>query len=83
MKRMNFISLLCGCLVLVLMVTGCVTIVTKPEPTPARLDIRNLPSGTYICVTTNAKNSPVIQINSINYASKGVIRIDFTTWQGQ
>jgi hypothetical protein len=53
------------------------------NPTPARLDIRNLPSGTYICVSTNAKNISVIRINSINFASKAMIRVDFTTWQGQ
>jgi hypothetical protein len=50
-------------------------------PSPARMDIRNLPSGTYICVVTNIKNISIIRINSINYASKGSIRLDFTTWQ--
>lgn len=50
-------------------------------PTTARMDIRNLPSGTYICMITNSKNISIIRVNSINYGSKGVIRLDFTTWQ--
>jgi hypothetical protein len=51
------------------------------NPSPARMDIRNLPSGTYICLTTNIKNMSVVRINSINYGYKGVIRLDYTTWQ--
>lgn len=50
-------------------------------PSQARVDIRNLPNGTYICVITNIKNVSIIRINSINYGNKGVIRLDFTTWR--
>jgi len=50
-------------------------------PSASRMDIRNLPSGTYICLFTNIKNISIMRINSINYEYKGVIRLDFTTWQ--
>jgi len=50
-------------------------------PTTQRVSINDLPSGTYICVTTNANNISVVRINSINTAYVGKIRIDFQTWK--
>jgi hypothetical protein len=52
----------------------------NPQATVARVDINNLPAGTYICVTTNIKNTSVIRVNSIDYSSPGKIRLDFMTW---
>ena len=46
----------------------------------ARADINALPIGTYICVLTNIKNTSVVRVNSINYASPGSIRLEFQTW---
>ena len=46
----------------------------------ARLDINTLPSGTYICVLTNIKNTSVVRINSIDYSSPGMLRLDYMTW---
>lgn len=53
MKKINFISLLCGYLALVLMVTGCVTIVTKLEPTPTNIPLPTntpMPTSTLLSV---------------------------------
>ena len=49
-------------------------------PTTQRANINDLPSGTYICVTTNVKNISVVRINNINTAYVGKITIDFMTW---
>ena len=50
-------------------------------PTSQRANINDLPSGTYICVTTNEKNTSVVRINNINSAYVGKITIDFMTWR--
>jgi hypothetical protein len=50
-------------------------------PTTQRAYLNDLPSGTYICVTTNVKNTSVVRINHINAAYVGKITIDFMTWQ--
>lgn len=49
-------------------------------PTAQRVDIKTLPVGTYICVTTNIGNISIVRINAINTAYVGSIRIDYTTW---
>jgi hypothetical protein len=46
----------------------------------ARVDINALPAGTYICISTNIKNTAVMRVAGINYASPGSIRLDFMTW---
>jgi hypothetical protein len=46
----------------------------------ARVDINSLARGTYICVLTNIKNISVVRVNSIDYSSPGMIRLDYMTW---
>jgi hypothetical protein len=46
----------------------------------ARVDINNLPAGTYICVSTNIKNTALVRVATIDYSSPGSIRLDFMTW---
>jgi len=45
-----------------------------------RVDINSLPRGTYLCVSTNIKNTSVVRVNSIDYPSAGTLRLDFMTW---
>jgi len=49
-------------------------------PTTQRMNINELPGGTYICVTTNVNNISIVRINKINTAYVGKIYIDFMTW---
>jgi hypothetical protein len=51
------------------------------NPTEQRVDINTVGAGTYICVQTNAGNTSIVRINSIDYSPVGSLRIDFTTWQ--
>jgi hypothetical protein len=46
----------------------------------ARVDINSLPSGTYLCVTTNLKNTAVLRVNAIDYSSPGTMHLAFMTW---
>jgi len=45
-----------------------------------RVDINSLPRGTYLCVSTNIKNTSVVRVNSIDHPSAGTLRLDFMTW---
>ena len=53
---------------------------TNMQATVTRVDINVLPSGTYLCVSTNIKNTSVVRVNSIDYSSPGTLRLDFMTW---
>lgn len=45
-----------------------------------RININDLPLGTYICVSTNSQNVAVIRIDGVVNANPGTIRIAFMTW---
>jgi hypothetical protein len=44
------------------------------------VDINTLPMGTYICVVTNIQNTSIVRVNSIDYSSPGLVRLEFQTW---
>jgi hypothetical protein len=46
----------------------------------ARININDLPSGTYVCVRTNAGRVSGFRVNATVGASPGTLKIGFTTW---
>jgi hypothetical protein len=46
----------------------------------AKINVNNLPSGTYVCVRTNEGRVSGFRVNAAIGASPGTLKIGFTTW---
>ncbi len=46
----------------------------------AKINVNNLPSGTYVCVRTNEGRVSGFRVNATIGASPGTLKIGFTTW---
>jgi hypothetical protein len=46
----------------------------------SKININNLPSGTYVCVRTNEGRVSGFRVNATVGASPGTLKIGFTTW---